>query len=103
MSIKKRYRRPNTKPGEIKMQYGRLEGDEPDLCYFRGPGVQRCDMHLIHNMFTSKRLEIDYDAPLGSPRYLWGKYGPSFQEELEARGYDLTTLKFSIQKKEQPK
>ena len=26
-------------------------------------------------------------------------FGPSFLAELEARGYDLTTLKFSIRKK----
>jgi hypothetical protein len=37
---------------------------------------------------------------MGSPWITWTKSGPSFLKELEERGYDLTTLKFYVRKKD---
>ena len=51
------------------------------------------DGRLLNSALCSKVVRIDDATPSG---YSWG---PSLAEELEARGYDLTTLKFSIQKK----
>jgi hypothetical protein len=96
----KRYRRPKVKPGELRAQWGKLEGNEPDLCYFWGEGIGKCDGHLIHNVLSTPRCETNWDAPMGSPRIMWTKYAKSFIEELEERGYDLTTLRFYIRKKE---
>ena len=60
----------------------------PDLCYAWGEGVPSCDARLLDSALTGKRHH-----PVGD---IWD---PGFLEELEKRGYDLTTLKFSVQKK----
>lgn len=100
--MKKRYRRLQAKPGELKAQWGKAETyEDPDLCYAWGAGIRTCDGRLLHSALTQKWSRTNYDAPLGSPRFMWSVYDPSFVEELESRGYDLTTLKFSIQKKVQ--
>jgi hypothetical protein len=95
----KRYRAPKQKPGVLRMFYGRVDGDRPDVCYqWGGAGANKCDSHLLHNVIGSKRLELVYGEErekTGSP-YRWG---PSLIEELEARGYDISTLKFSIEQK----
>lgn len=84
----KRYREPKAKPGELKAQWGKLKYDTPDLCYAWGDGCSKADSHLIHNVFSSGRFHP------GS-----FEQDKSLLEELEERGYDLTTMKFSIQKK----
>jgi hypothetical protein len=84
----KRWRTPKAKDGELKMQYGKLPHDSPDLCYVRGDGIPKCDGRLLHYMLSGKRY-----SPVDKA------WDASFLEELEKRGYDLTTLKFSIQKK----
>lgn len=80
--MKKRYGTPRTKPGQIKVQRGKLDA-AIDICIYYGEGVPRCDRALIFNK-------------LGSGSSYREK---SFFEELEARGYDLDTLRFSIEKK----
>lgn len=82
--MKKRYRRPTVRDGQIKVQRGRLDG-EVDMCIFYGDNTPRCDQALVMNLFFSSRYNYEY---------------PSFIEELELRGYDLDTLKFSIERKE---
>jgi hypothetical protein len=49
----------------------------------------RSDGHLLNNVFTSSRI---------SPVDLMPQ--KSFIDELTMRGYDITTLRFSIKKKE---
>lgn len=89
----KRYRTLKAKPGELRAFYGKVDRwSAPDLCYAWGPGVDRADGRLLHNTLGSDRLTTDF--PLGNT-----KFGPSFVKELEDRGYDITTLRFSIQKK----
>lgn len=81
----KRIRIPTAKPGELKACYGRAErGDTPDLCYvWGGNGAASADGRVL-----SQALEgsVVFD-------------GKNLRQELEARGYDIKTLHFSIQQK----
>lgn len=83
--------RPPKKEGSIKFQYGRLDG-EYDYLILYGDNVPKCDRALVLNQFTSKQMSFD-----------WGKNKPifndSFIDELEKRGYDTKTIKFSIDRK----
>ena len=84
----KRWREPKAKPGEIKIQYGRVRGEYyPDLCFVWGSGTSRSDARLLHNVIASER-------------YRFFDVSNSLLDELEKRGYDLTTLNFSIFKKQ---
>uniref|UniRef100_A0A6H1ZXK8 Uncharacterized protein n=1 Tax=viral metagenome TaxID=1070528 RepID=A0A6H1ZXK8_9ZZZZ len=91
MKKAKRWRSPRAKPGQLKVQWGKLPDDDPDIVYSGGIGTNGCDRALLHHVF-------------GSPRYTYdGNTTPSLYDELEARGYDLTTLKFSIEKRKEEK
>lgn len=92
--MSKRYRRPKTKEGQIISQRGKVDG-EVDMCLFYGDNVPRCDRALVMNVLYSERQYTDIATR--QPKYL-----PSFADELEARGYDLDTLRFSIERKAQP-
>ena len=84
----KRYRRPKVTEGQIKAQRGSVDG-EIDLCLFYGDDVPRCDRALImHSLFSSQY------------NFTMKKQELSLAEELELRGYDLDTLKFTITKKD---
>jgi hypothetical protein len=83
----RKYRSPKAKEGELKAQWGKLPDDIPDLCYAWGEGVPSCDARLIDWMLSGNR----YDS-------IEKEWMPSFLEEFKTRGYDITTLKFSIQK-----
>ncbi len=91
--MSKRLRAPRAKPGELKAQWGKLPHDRPDICYVWGDGISKADSHLLHNVLTGRRLRIGF---IGEEQHV---IDPSFMEELETRGYDITTLKFSISKK----
>jgi hypothetical protein len=58
-----------------------------------GEGCGKRDGALLHYLLCSKRMNWRGGKP---------NVEPSFLEELEARGYDLTTLRFSVRKKEAP-
>lgn len=89
----KRYRTLKAKPGELRAYYGKAdEHCGPDICYAWGPGTHRTDPRLLHSTFSCERLTHDFPT-------LNTKYEPSFIKELEQRGYDITTLRFSIQMK----
>jgi len=85
---KRRYRAPKARRGQLKAQWGKLPGDSPEIIYAWGDGCHRGDGGLIHSMLTSPIYHF-FDH----------RYGPSYLEQLEERGYDITTLKFSIEKK----
>jgi hypothetical protein len=91
--VKKRIYVPRAaKRGELKIVWGRPEpGETPDICYVWGDGVSRSDSRLLHTVLGCERFSPQLD----------GRYAAlhSLFDELEERGYDLTTLKFSIQKK----
>lgn len=89
----KRLRRPKLKDGELRMYWGREPHDAPDVMYaWQGYEGGRADTRLLHYYLGSKR-------PDTSVTPLFSKMMPSLIEELKARGYDITTLQFSIMKK----
>ena len=84
----KRWRAPKARRGQLKVQWGKLRHDSPDIIYTHGDGTSRADSRLLHFMFSQGHY-----SPLDKT------FGKSLYDELESRGYDLTTLKFSISKK----
>jgi hypothetical protein len=62
----------------------RLRGD---LLYEWGDGCSKADGALMHYAFGVDHFTIDHT------------WAPSLMKELYERGYDLTTLKFSIRKR----
>lgn len=90
---KKRYRTIKAKPGELRAYYGKPDRwSGPDICYAWGPGTDRSDGRMLHHALSSQRMTFAFpDNGI--------KWEPSFIEELESRGYDITTLRFSVQLK----
>lgn len=88
----KRIRRPTLKDGELRMYWGIIDGS-PDVIYeWKGDLSMKRDSRMLHNFLASQSPN-----PLKMP--IFSEMKPSFLEELESRGYDLTTIKFSIMKK----
>lgn len=83
--MSKRYRAPQAKEGELLVKYGQEHGDR-DL-YYCYP-ENECGMKR-----DSKVLMFAFERPLS---LLDGK---TLCQTLEDRGYDITTLKFTIKKK----
>jgi hypothetical protein len=86
---------PRAAPGQIKVKYGVREGD---LFLCHGEGTAKADAALLIGAVTDRVLDCDITT-----RYRLecaGKIGPSVLQQLEARGYDVTTLEISIRKKE---
>lgn len=75
-------------PGQLRMFYGRLPGDAPDVIYSWGAGCSKRDGALLNYIIGSKRPPLSPGEP----------WDPSLLDELVARGYDLSTLEFSIRK-----
>lgn len=90
---RRRYHTPKAKPAELKIAYGRVSPhDDPDLCVaWGGAGADKCDGRMVLHSMTEKRMGYSFPD-------LVIKQRPSLIEELEARGYDITTLRFSIQR-----
>jgi hypothetical protein len=89
-----KYKRvPKAKPGQIITTWAHRKYDGPDLYFINGEGTSRADRSLMNHVFCCKRMTVDTKSPVGYD------FGPSFAEELEKRGYDMTTFRFSIQKK----
>jgi len=94
-------RTKKVKPGQLLIYYGKLPGDTPDILgSWGGEGADKRDSKLLMNLFCSKRLRLafsdDDKKESGGRPYLWDK---SLIDELTERGYDITTLKFSIEMK----
>jgi hypothetical protein len=87
-------RRPTPPSGILKMYWGLDEdGEGPDLVVAWGDGVAKGNAHLISQAFNSERMTLN----MANPReHTWER---SLAKELEARGFDLSTLTFSIKKK----
>ncbi len=89
----KRLRKPKLKDGELRVYWGKLPYDSPDVVFaWQGNSMMRRDTALLCSVF-SQRQPDPHKMPIFSVML------PSLTEELVARGYDLTTLKFSIMKK----
>lgn len=85
--MKKQYRKRSIKPGQLVAYYGVDDGGDVGVVmgWGDGPGGKR-DSHLLYWVLT-RPFEFVTDG------------NANFITELEARGYDITTLKFSIEKK----
>lgn len=88
--MKKRFRAPKAKDGELKLQWGKLPHDEPDVCIAWGDGASKRDGHLMFNALCGARN-----------RFNSATQDCSVIEDLAARGYDLETIRFSIQKRKE--
>lgn len=97
----KRYRRRDAKPGQLIAYYGKLPHDNPDIVYaWGGEGVGKRHGSMLHCLFGTSRLELvwcDDQIKNGGRPY---KFGKSMLEMLDEAGFDLTTLKFSIELKQ---
>lgn len=90
---KRRYRTPKAKPGEVKVAFGKPSRfDDPDLCVaWGGGGADKPDARTVLHALTEKRWGWAFPSMEIEER-------PSLVEELEARGYDITTLRFTVQR-----
>jgi len=68
-----------------------------DLVYEWGEGCRKADGALLHARTACERQVPNVVVKPGELPWTWE---PSFVEELIARGYDITTIKFSIKKTE---
>lgn len=84
-------RRPR-KEGILKAQFGRNQGEQ-DFMVLYGDGVPACDRALLFHTFGSPRMAFDHNEckPV---------FESSFLEELDVRGYDMSTFRFSVCKKQ---
>lgn len=73
------------KPGECKITWGRLDRHgAPSLLYIHGAaGASKADARMLSHIFEGAKSED----------------GRTLAQDLEYRGYDLSTLKFSIQQR----
>lgn len=78
----KRWRTPTAKPGELKASYGRTSAMGLDIYYTNEPPAGRPDARVLAYAFEDTDV---FD-------------GRSLRQVLIDRGYDITTLRFSIQK-----
>lgn len=89
----KRFRKPKLKDGQLLVYWGKLPHDEPDMIYsWQGDSHMKRDTALLCNY-----IGIPQPDPHAKP--LFSKMLPSLIDELVTRGYDITTLRFSIMKK----
>lgn len=75
------------------MKWGKMPRDAPEMCYSWGEGASKRDMILLHVNIASQKPDPFAERP-------FSKMLPSLLDELEARGYDLTTFKLSVRKKQ---
>lgn len=87
----KRYRALTARPGELKLGWGREDRyNNPGIMVAWGDGVARANGSYLLNALCYGTF-----GPEGAREEM----RPSFIKELEERGFDLSTLKISIQKK----
>lgn len=84
----KRWRMPNAKPGELKIAYGKERHDSPDIFFCFGAGTSKRDTNMLMHFFYHAKLPEN---------------GRGLIDELTTRGFDVTTIKFSIQKLKEAK
>lgn len=89
-----RKRRPPYRDGELALYYGPVDrGDSDDVVVQGGLGVDPRDRaFLIFAMQGSRWKEPSHRGGPAEKEH-------SILHELEERGYDLSTLRFSIKKK----
>ena len=89
-SVKRlRRKRPmRMKDGQLSVSWGYTREMGEDIYYTNGPGTSSCDARLLDHFFG-------FIKPV---RVLDGETEPTLLDQLKERGYDLKTLRFTIQK-----
>lgn len=91
---KKRIRTPVAKPGEVIVAWGRPDPhNSPALVYAYPDLAGRNAILVLMDAFERESYVPSFET---YPNY---KTEPSMVKQLEAMGYDITTLKFTIRKK----
>lgn len=72
------------KNGVLKLQYAHAGDGVRDICTAWGDGCSKRDSNLILHYFCSEMIGME----------------KSLIDDLVSRDYDLTTIKFSIEKKQ---
>ena len=94
---KKRVRTPTPKENTLTVSWGRTDPfAAPSLVYTYPNRSIKCDARVAMDALEGPRDGYTFED--------FGKLKekPSFIQELEERGYDISTLKFTIQKKVPP-
>lgn len=95
-----RQRRPRVHEGELHIYWGKADKHTAeDVVYHNGDGTSQADLRLLHRVIGTDSQHLNWNAPSNASRLDWVTYEPSLLNELEKRGYDLTTLRFYIRKK----
>ena len=84
--VRRKRRKPpkRMKDGELSVSYGYLRDESSEAIYYtNGPGCHSADARVMAHAFEGVEIHD----------------GKSLAKVLEARGYDMTTLRFTIQKK----
>ena len=90
----KRVRVPDPKADTLIATWGRSDSyAAPSIVYVYPDRDGKCDSRVLCDAFESKQYSPNPEK-FGS-----FKLTPSLAEELDARGWDLTTLRFSIKRK----
>ena len=87
---------PSAAPGQLKIKHGKREND---LFFCHGPGTAKADAFLLLGAVTERVCEPDFATRLRME--MEGQVVDSVLAQLEARGYDPTTLEITIRKKEE--
>jgi hypothetical protein len=85
---------PSAASGQIKIKHGKREND---LFICNGEGTSKADAHLLLGAVKDRVLQADFETSYRLE--VEGKMTDSVLAQLEARGYDPTTLEISIRKK----
>jgi len=84
--MKKRFQLVRAKPGTLIAKFGRAEGErgeQASVCYaWGGEGASKADARILSQALEANKVFEDC----------------TLVEELKKRGYDITTMKFSISK-----
>lgn len=90
-SPRRKRRKPplGEKPGRLSVSWGYRPSDGEDLYFAWGEGCSQADARLLHYFLQNLR-----------PSNFKGDFTePCLRQQLEDRGYDIKTLRFTIQKK----
>lgn len=91
---KKRVRTPTPKDDTLIVAWGRTDSySAPSLVYVYPNRDIKCDSRVVMEALEGPRHEHSFET------YPNMKTIPSLIEELESRGYDITTLRLTIKKK----
>jgi len=94
--MRKRLRTPKAKPGQLVVAWGRVDRhSDPSVVYAFPDRDGKCDSRIVCEALEAPR----YRPSLNAPGHIERK---SLLEELEERGYDLTTLRLTISRKPAP-